>query len=249
VTRFIFPALPARNISYAFALAVALTAPSGPAWSQSAGADLRGIWMAETNADASLERAHVIVDPPDGKIPYRPEAAVQQKRNFANRGTADPETRCFQPGVPRAAYVRSPFQIFQNERAVYIVYQDAHSYRIIYLNGSAHNDGLPYAMGDSRGHWEGNRLVADVTSFSDTTWLDGVGNYHSDELHVVERYTRMNPDTLMYEAVIEDPKVFTRPWKIRMPLRLQKATQILEDECEEGENGRRHHVSLYKEAR
>src|SRR5580704_303731 len=91
VTRFIFPA-PARNIRCAFASAVALIAASGPAWSQNAGADLRGIWMAETNADASLERAHVIVDPPDGKIPYRPEAAAKQKQNFANRGTADPET-------------------------------------------------------------------------------------------------------------------------------------------------------------
>jgi hypothetical protein len=192
--------------------------------------------MAENNADASLELSHVIVDPPDGKIPYRPEAAAQQKQNFANRATADPEKRCFQPGVPRAAYLQSPFQIFQNDRAVYIVYQDVHSYRIIYLDGRPHNDGLPYAMGDSRGHWEGNTLVADATSFS-------------DELHVVERYTRLNPDTLMYEATIEDPKVFTRPWKIRMPLRLQKGTQILEDECEEGDNGRRHHVTLFKEAR
>jgi hypothetical protein len=228
---------------------VALIAAHGRAKPQNAEADLRGIWMAETNADASLERAHVIVDPPDGKIPYRPEAAAQLKHNFANRATADPEARCFQPGVPRAAYVRSPFQIFQNERAVYIVYQDAHSYRIIYLNGSPHNEGLGYAMGDSRGHWEGNTLVADVASFSGTTWLDAVGDFHSDELHVVERYTRTGRNTLMYEAAIEDPKVFARPWKIRMPLRLQKGIQILEDECEEGENGRRHHVALYKETR
>ncbi len=84
----------------------------------------------------------------------------------------------------------SPFQIFQNDGAVYIVYQDVHAYRIIYLNGSPHNQGLGYAMGDSRGHWEGNTLVVDVTSFSDATWLDAAGNYHSDELHVVERYTR-----------------------------------------------------------
>ena len=247
--RFIFRAPRARNIRGAFVLAVLLTAASEPGWTQSAGADLRGIWMAENNADANLERAHVIVDPPDGKIPYRPEAAAQQKQNFANRVTADPETKCFQPGVPRAAYLRSPFQIFQNGRAVYIVYQDAHSYRIIYLNGSPRNDGLPYAMGDSRGHWERNTLVADVASFSDTTWLDAAGDYHSDELHVVERYMRTNHDTLMYQATIEDPKVFTRPWKIRMPLRLQKGIQILEDECEEGENGRRHHVTLFKEAR
>jgi hypothetical protein len=102
-------------------------------------------------------------------------------------------------------------------------------------------------MGDSRGHWEGNALVADVTSFSDTTWLDAAGDYHSDQLHVTERYTRSNPDTLTYEATIEDPMVFTRPWKIRMPLRLQKGVQILEDECEEGENGRRHRIPLFKQ--
>ena len=195
MTRSIFQAPQARNIRCAFVWAVIFTAASARGWPQSAGADLRGIWMAENDANANLERAHVIVDPPDGKIPYRTEAAAQQKQNFANRATADPEKRCFQPGVPRAAYLRSPFQIFQNDRAVYIVYQDAHSYRIIYLNGSPHNEGLGYAMGDSRGHWEGVTLVADVASFSNTTWLDGVGDYHSDELHVVERYTRMNPGT------------------------------------------------------
>ena len=249
MTRFIFPAPRIRNIRPAFVLALLLAAGSGRGWPQSARADLHGIWMAENKADANLERAHVIVDPSDGKIPYRPEAAAQRKQNFANRATADPEKRCFQPGVPRAAYVPSPFQIFQNDRAVYIVFQDAHSYRIIYLNGSPHNEGLGYAMGDSRGHWDGDTLVADVSSFSDSTWLDAAGDYHSDELHVVERYTRTNPGTLMYEAVIDDPKVFTRPWKIRVPLRLQKGIQILEDECEEGENGRRRHVPVFKEAR
>jgi hypothetical protein len=212
-------------------------------------ADLRGIWMAENNVDASLERARVIIDPPNGKIPYRPEAQARQKENFANRATADPETRCFQPGVPRAAYVRSPFQIFQNDRAVYIVYQDVHAYRVIYLDGSKHNEGLGFAMGDSRGHWEGDTLVADVTSFSDATWLDAAGDYHSDELHVIERYTRSGPDTLTYEASIEDAKVFTRPWKIRVPLRMQKGIQIVEDECEEGADGRRHHVPVFKQAR
>ena len=249
MTRFIIPAPRVTSIRCGFVLAVLFTAASGRVWPQSAGTDLRGIWMAENNADANLERAHVIVDSPDGKIPYRPEAAAQQKQNFANRAIADPEKTCFQPGVPRAAYLGSPFQIFQNDRAVYIVYQDAHSYRVVYLNGSQHNEGLDYAMGDSRGRWEGKTLVADVASFSDTTWLDAAGDHHSDALHVVERYTRVSHDTLMYEATIEDPKVFTRPWKIRMPLRLQKGIEILEDECEEGENGRRHHVRLFKEAR
>ncbi len=139
--------------------------------------------------------------------------------------------------------------IFQNDRAVYIVYQDVHAYRIIYLNGSPHNEGLGYAMGDSRGHWDADSLVADVTSFSDASWLDAAGDYHTDELHVVERYTAQSLDTLTYEATIEDPKAFTRPWKIRMPLRLQKGIQILEDECEEGDKGRRHHVARPKESK
>lgn len=245
--RLIIPAPRSKSIRRGLVLAVLLIAADRSGWPQGAGKDLRGIWMADNHVDASLERAHVIVDPPDGKIPYRPEAAAKQRENFANRVSADPETRCFQPGVPRAAYVRSPFQIFQNDRAVYIVYQDVHAYRIIYLNGSPHNDGLGYAMGDSRGRWEGNTLLADVTTFSDSTWLDAAGNYHSEELHVIERYTRTSQDTLVYEAIIDDPKVFTRPWTIRMPLHLQKGIQIIEDECEEGVNGRRHHVSLFRQ--
>jgi len=247
--RRIIPAPQNRNSSRGWVLAVLLAAAGGRGWPQTADRDLRGIWMAENHADVSLERARVIVDPPDGKIPYRPEAAAKQKENFAHRATADPEARCFQPGVPRAAYLPSPFQIFQNDRAVYIVYQDAHAYRILYVNGTPHNEGLGYAMGDSRGHWEGNTLVVDAASFSDSTWLDAAGNYHSGELHVVERYTRANPDTLLYEATIEDPKVFTRPWTIRLPLRLQKGIQLVEDECEEGANGRRHHVKLFHPAR
>jgi hypothetical protein len=243
--RFIIPAAPARSLRLA-AAALAFTAlPS--AWGQTA-TDLRGIWEARNTANANLESTHVIIDPPNGKIPYLPGALATRKQNFRNRATADPETRCFQPGVPRATYLSSPFQIFQNARAVYIVYQDVHAYRIIYLDGSPHNQGLPWAMGDSRGHWEGNTLVADVTSFSDATWLDGAGNYHSDELHVVERYTRSARDTLMYEATIEDPLVFARPWKIRMPLRLQTGpgAQILEDECVEDERGVRQHVPPFR---
>jgi hypothetical protein len=238
--------IPARRRSNRGVVAVCFAVLLGAAVAQAA--DLRGVWMVENNADASLERAHVIVDPADGKIPYRPDALARRKQNFENRATADPQTKCFQPGVPRAAYVHSPFQIFQNDRAVYMVYQDVHAYRILYLNGSPHNEGLGYAMGDSRAHWDGNTLVADVNSFSDATWLDGAGDYHSDELHVVERYTRTSQDTLTYEATIEDPKVFTRPWKIRMALRLQKGVQIVEDECEEGENGRRYHVARAKPA-
>ena len=131
------------SLKFGLVLAVLFTAATDRAWPQNTGPDLRGIWMVENHVDANLERAHVIVDPPDGKIPYRPEAVAKQKENFANRATADPEIRCFQPGVPRAAYLRSPFQIFQNGRAVYIVYQDAHAYRIVYLDGSRIMKGFP----------------------------------------------------------------------------------------------------------
>src|SRR5262249_42045823 len=148
--------------------------------------------------------------------------------------------------VPRATYLPTPFQIFQNAAGVYIVYQDVHAYRIIYLNGTPHNEGLGYAMGDSRGRWEGDSLVADVTSFSGWTWFDQAGNYHSDALHVVERYTRTNRDTLSYEATIEDPKVFSKPWKIRIPLRLQTNAELLEDECVEDDRGGRKHVRPFK---
>ena len=129
--------------------------------------DLRGLWKAESKAYLNLETAGVIFDPPSGKIPYQPEARTQAAENFARRANADPDARCFQPGVPRATLMPYPFQILENDRAVYIVYERVHSYRILYLDGKPHNNGLPYAMGDSRAHWEGSTLVADVSSFSD----------------------------------------------------------------------------------
>jgi hypothetical protein len=207
--------------------------------------DLRGIWQAEGKAYRNLETAGVIIDPPSGKIPYRAEARARVAENFSRRATADPDARCFQPGVPRAAILPYPFQILQNDRAVYIIYQRMHSYRILYLDGKPHNEGLYYAMGDSRAHWEGATLVADVLSFSDQTWLDAAGHDHSEELHVVERYTRTSPETIVYEATVEDPKVFTMPWTVRLKLRRQAGAELIEDECDVDSNGRRHHVSPF----
>jgi hypothetical protein len=209
--------------------------------------DLRGIWVTLSGANRDLEKDKVIIDPRGGKIPYNLAAAALRQKLLANRAKEDPENKCFQPGVPRATYT-SRFQIFQNASAVYIVYESVHAFRIIYLDNPKHNDGLPYAMGDSRGHWEGNALVADVTSFSDQTWFDRTGTHHTDALHVVERYTRPDRQTLMYEARIEDPGVFTRPWTIRVPLKLD-STALLEDECEAGANGTLGHVSPFKAAK
>lgn len=209
--------------------------------------DLRGIWKAEGETYRNLEAAMVIFDPPSGKIPYRPEPRTQVVENFVRRANADPDAHCFQPGVPRAAVLPSSFQILQNDRAVYIVNERVHSYRILYLGGKPHNDGLPYAMGDSRAHWEGATLVADVASFSDQTWLDAAGHHHSDQLHVIERYTRMTPDKIAYEATVGDPKVFTMAWKFRLTLRRRSGAELVEDECEVDSNGGRHHVLPFKE--
>ena len=204
--------------------------------------DLTGVWKAEGKAYLNLETPGVIFEPASGKIPYRPEAQAQAATNFAQRARIDPDGRCFQPGVPRATALPYPFQILQNDRAVYIIYERTHAYRILYLDRPQHNDGLDYAMGDSRAHWEGSTLVADVASFSDLTWLDAAGHNHSNQMHVVERYTRTSPRTIAYEAAIEDPKVFTMPWKIRLTLRQQTGTELIEDECDVDSKGVRRHV-------
>ena len=169
-----------------------------------------------------------------GEIPYKPEALLKRKENQEKWLARDPEIKCYLPGVPRATYIPQPFKIFQNARQIFIAYQYAGAVRNIYLKdpGPAPVDSW---MGQSVGHWEGETLVIDVTGQNDQTWFDRAGNFHSDALHVVERYTRSSPDTISYGATIEDPKVFLRPWKISMPLyrRQEKNAQILDFKCVE----------------
>ena len=213
--------------------------------------DLNGIWQALNTANWDLE-AHgaqpglvvalgaVGAEPgglgvvEGGPIPYLPSALQQKKRNYENRLTADPEIKCYLPGVPRATYLPYPFQIFQSSKAIAIAYEYAGAYRNIYLK----DPGPPPAdswMGQSFGRWEGDTLVVDVTGLDERTWFDRAGDYHSDKLHVVERYTPRSPDILNYEATIEDPKVFSQPWKISMPLyrHVEKNARLLEFKCVE----------------
>ena len=167
-----------------------------------------------------------------GEIPYLPAAAAKKKENFEKRLTADPEIKCYLPGVPRATYMPFPFQIVQTSKYILIAYEFASATRSIRMNwkGEAPADSW---MGWSRGRWEKDTLVVDVTGFREETWFDRVGDFHSDALHVVERYTPMSPYHLAYEATIEDPKVFTRPWKMSFPLyrRMEKNVQLLEFKC------------------
>jgi hypothetical protein len=167
-------------------------------------------------------------------IPYQTWALARKQENYQNRASADPEANCYLPGVPRITYMPFPFQVFQFADRVAILYEYLHTTREIYVDGSPHpNLVAEFWMGDSRGHWEKDTLVVDVTLFTDQTWFDRAGNFHSDGLHVVERYTRSGPDHMRYDVTIEDPKVFTRPWKMSMPLyrRQETNTQILEYEC------------------
>ena len=211
--------------------------------------DLNGIWEALNTANWDIQdhaaRAGPVValgaafSVPAGRgvvegneIPYLPAAAAKKKENIEKWLTADPEIKCYMPGVPRATYMPYPFQIFQTPQYILMAYEFAGASRTIYMNSKQKSPGDTW-MGWSVGHWDGDTLVVDVTSFNDQTWFDRAGNFHSDALHVTERYTLAGPDHILYEATIEDPKVFTRPWKISMPLyrRVDKNLRLLEYEC------------------
>jgi hypothetical protein len=207
--------------------------------------DLQGIWQVRNTTAAFDVQDHagalgipagrsIIVQPADGRIPYKPEALAKRQDNFKNRDAADTLNKCYMPGVPRITYIDFPFQIFETPKYTLIAYEYIHNYRAIFTNGTKHLDGLDWWNGDSRGHWDGDSLVVDVTDFNDQTWFDASGDYHSDKLHVVERYTRTGPDTLQYEATVEDPEVFTQPWKISIPLyrHTEPNFRVLEYECQ-----------------
>jgi hypothetical protein len=203
--------------------------------------DLSGFWQAFNTANDNLLSHSASKGVPAAlgvvegdEIPYRPEALATKQDNFANRATRDPEARCYLPGVPRITYMPFPFQIIQMPDVTTILYEYVHAIRYLYTNGTTHPKGpIEWWMGDSRGRWEGDTLVVDVVHFNADTWFDRAGNFHSDALHVVERYSLMDTDHISYEATIEDPKVFTRPWTMRMVLyrRTEPNFQLLDYDC------------------
>ena len=166
------------------------------------------------------------------EIPYQPWAAQRKRENAANWLDRDPELACYMPGVPRAMYLPYPFQIIQGTNKIMMIFEFANAQRTINLDDVEPYPGFAY-MGYSVGRWEGDTLVVDVTDFTSYTWFDRSGNFHSDALRVVERYTPINQDAILYEATIDDPQVFTRPWKISLPLyrRLEPDAQILDFRC------------------
>jgi hypothetical protein len=202
--------------------------------------DLNGIWQVFNSAAWDIEAHSAEEGVPagqgvveGGEIPYQPWALKKRNENRARRATADPLSKCYLPGVPRVTYVPLPFEITQTPKYVVMAYEIAHARRIVYTDGSPHVEALEFWMGDSRGRWEGDTLVVDTIDFTDKTWFDKAGNFHSEALHVVERYTPTGPNHINYEVTIEDPKVFTRPWKMNMIIyrRLEKDLQLLDYDC------------------
>lgn len=197
--------------------------------------EIMGAWGAQPGGQGIVE---------GNEIPYQPWAAAKQKENLEKRmmvkvtndphryDTGETELQCYRPGVPRANYMPFPFQIFQTPEQILIVYEYKGAIRTIYMNSKDEAPSDTW-MGWSKGRWEGDTLVVDVTGFEEYTWFDRAGNFHSDALHVVERYKPVSPYHIQYEATIEDSKVFTRPWKVSFPLyrRMEPNVQLVEFNC------------------
>jgi hypothetical protein len=214
--------------------------------------DLNGIWQAMGSANWNLEAHAASMGPiaqlgalggipaglsvvEGGEIPYQPWAREKQQANQANWLVLDPAVKCFLPGVPRATYMPYPFQIVQGSETIFIIYEFASATRMVYLNQPDFEHDFESWMGHSRGHFEGDTLVIDVMSNHPDSWFDSAGNFHSAQLRVEERFTRVSDHVLHYEALITDPETFTRPWKITMPLyrRLEPNAQLQEYKCVE----------------
>ena len=217
-------------------LAATRAAAQAPAASRTSGTrpNLQGIWQVLNTASWDLQDHAARLGVPAGQgvvvgneIPYLPAALAKKRQNFETRATADPETKGYLPGVPRIMYMPFPFQIFQTPDQVAMVFEYDRGVRNIYTNGTPHPRGpLNWWLGDSRGRYEGNTLVVDVVYFTDETWLDRAGNFHSEALHLVERYTPAGPDHINYEVTVEDPNVFARPWTMRMVFYRRKEPNV-----------------------
>ena len=170
----------------------------------------------------------------DGQIPYKSDAAAIKQQNSENWIDRDPELKCYLPGIPRAMYMPYPFAIVQGTDKIHMTYAFSNAGRVIHMNKVAGPPDDTY-MGHSVGRWEGDTLVVNVTNFNGKNWFDRAGNFHSEQLRLVERFSPMSPDVFRYEVTIEDPKVFERPWTISMPIyrRMEANATVLDYPCME----------------
>jgi len=215
--------------------------------------DLSGIWQTMNTASWNLE-GHTASKMPvtnilgalggipagmsvveGGEIPYLPEALEKRDQNRSDWTNLDPVAKCYIPGVPRSTYMPWPFQILQTDTEIFVAYEFGSNSRTIFMDRPGTEAPLPSWMGYSLGHWEGETLVVNVTKQVPDTWLDASGNYHGPNLLVEERYTLIDENHMQYEATIDDPDVFSRPWKIKIPLyrRMEDGARLLEYKCVE----------------
>jgi hypothetical protein len=179
-----------------------------------------------------------IIDPADGKIPYQPWAAARRDEMFSTY--VNPLALCTPLGSPKQAYGPGTFRVVQTPGYLFMLADFSHSYRIIPTDGRPHvSPAIHLYDGDSRGRWDGNTLVIDVTNQRDRQWLDAVGNFFSDSVHVVERFTMIDKDVLHYEATITDPNTYTRPWTMVSGWKRNndQPLEIWENACWEGIQG------------
>jgi hypothetical protein len=214
--------------------------------------DLNGVWrsaaiVAAFNVEGQKAFYNepggpsVIVDPQDGKLPYLPATLQSANDNHAHR-ERDPTGHCHTHGVPRMLVPPFPIEIVEDSGNVVLLSETEHSVRIIPLDGHPHPRNYRAWNGDSRGHWEGDTLVVDVSNFNGRTWLDQAGNLVDENEHVVERFTMTGPDMIVYEARVEDPTVYSRAWTMRISLlRQPKGTELIEYDCIEGERSEIHY--------
>ena len=214
--------------------------------------DLTGVWQPASMIRGSWEAANTGVGvggsgkDPSAPValgsterhgegaPYQDWAAKKVLESFNNRDIDDPTARCLPPGVPRLHSLGLfPMQIVQTPKQIIMLYEYMNVFRVIPMNATHPDDAEPTYLGDSVAHWEGDTLVIDVTRFNDKTWLIGGGTFHSENLRVVEKYTRVDKDRINYEATIEDPNVLTKPWVFKSTMMLREGTRLREYVCAE----------------
>jgi hypothetical protein len=230
--------------------------------------DLTGVWQGGSTQRGSWEQANggtgvggSGLDPsaplslssndrPAGRegAPYQPWAAQKVLEAFSRRGIDDPTSRCLPAGVPRIVMLGLfPQQYIQTPTQIIMLYEYMGVFRVIPLNAKHPDDLIPSYMGNSVGRWEGDTLVVDVIGFNDKTWLAGTGTFHSDALHVTERYTRIDKDQINYDVTMEDPNVLTKPWTLHSTIMLREGTRLEEFPCAENNIDPDRYEKLLKE--
>ena len=193
-----------------------------------------GLGIGGTGRDASALPNASSVDISREPAPYQAWAAQKVLESFNSRAIDDPTAFCLPPGLPRANIIGLfPIQIVQTPQRIVMLYEYMNVFRIIPLNVRHADDIVPTYMGDSVARWEGDTLVVDVTGFNDKTWLTGAGTFHSEALHITERYTRVDSDRIDYDATVEDSAVLTKPWVIHSSMMLREGTRVQEYVCAE----------------